>query len=68
MKQVTISKQSAQFFYEQCRGEYKGHMARIPNNPVLHGFCSAHDANSEVEFANFLDAISKALKGDGEAF
>jgi len=67
MKEIHISKESAQFFTEQCRGEHTGHMAMIPNNPTLHGFCKAYGVKTDCDFACFLRSVADALT-EGKEF
>ena len=64
----------AKFFYEQCAGVTSGHMAPIPNNPVLFGLLSAatgtrdnNYAASQTEFAELLREIADWLDGGGHA-
>lgn len=51
----------ANFFMEQCIGEHNGHMAAIPNNPVLMGLLNAHDACQQDKFAAFLREVADKL-------
>jgi len=65
-----VDKIVAELFYQQCAGSTTGHMAMIPNNPVLHGMlsaaypdfaCGVH-ACSKEQFAEFLQQASEALR------
>lgn len=58
----------AEFFYEQCAGTTTGHMAMIPNNPVIYGLIKASSnthgsdhAASQTEFAAILRKIADDL-------
>jgi hypothetical protein len=68
-----MPKEMAEFFYEQCAGTTSGHMAAIPNNPVLFGLVSAcagksgsTHACSRPEFAALLREAAAYL--EKEAF
>ena len=61
MMDVTVSEATAQFFYEQCAGEYTGHMSLIPNNPVIHGLIKAHSAIERSDFTRFLRQCADKL-------
>jgi len=61
MVEVTVSEPVAQFFYQQCAGETNGHMASIPNNPVIYGLIQAHKAMSPDDFARFLRQVADCL-------
>ena len=52
-----VSEAVAEFFMNQCVGEQNGHMAMIPNHPVLYGLCAAHGVKSPKDFAAFLQDI-----------
>ena len=56
----------SKFFYSQCCGMYSGHMAAIPNNPLLFSLFSSfgqHEGHSlsEKAFANALRSIADSL-------
>lgn len=62
------NKTLARFFYEQCAGSTTGHMAMVPNNPVIFGLikaCSNHSDNSyaatEMDFAEILRGMADSL-------
>ena len=64
----SMNKQLAKFFYEQCAGSYSGHMANIPNNPVLFGLTKAYSGGSDnlyaatqTEFAEMLREVADEL-------
>lgn len=64
MNKQAISK----FFYEQCAGSTSGHMAMIPNNPVLFGLIKSmsgtNDNNyacTQTEFAAILRELAEDL-------
>ena len=59
----------ATLFYEQCAGTTAGHMAPIPNNPVLFSMVKAKMNNhshthaaSKNEFAELLREIARTLE------
>jgi len=59
---VNVSKEMAIFFKDQLVGTYSGHMAAIPNNPVLYGLMAAHKAdNSNRDFAEFLRQVADKI-------
>lgn len=62
---LDVSKAMAELFMNQCMGEYCGHMANVPNNPVLFGLCNAHGINDKSDFAKFLVEVAGKLE-DGE--
>lgn len=59
----------ADLFYEQCAGTFSGHMANVPNNPVIFSLVwSATEstgiggrAATKEEFAVFLREIADML-------
>jgi hypothetical protein len=62
-------KTMARFFCSQCIGSTNGHMAKIPNNPVLHellvSYIGGSGEPSEEDFVNFLlDVIDGMERGD----
>jgi len=61
---MKVSKETAKFFMDQCVGTYSGHMAAIPNNPVLYGLLKCHgiDQHSTHQMAEFLCAVAYELK------
>lgn len=61
---VTVSEPMAAFFMEQCMGSYNGHMAAIPNNPVLDAVCKAHSVHNKEQFARFLRQVADQLTKD----
>jgi len=72
-RRVVISKLLAKFFYEQCAGTTAGHMANIPNNPVLfsliQGFSSGHkniNAVEQEDFIKFLRLIADELESESK--
>lgn len=60
-------KKLANVFYEMCLGITSGHMANIPNNPILFSIFSAISENGyqmgKVEFAKTLREFADALEG-----
>ncbi len=59
-----VSESVAVFFFEQCHGERPGHLANMPNNPVLQGLLKAHDVNSKKDFVDFLRRAANRLNKD----
>lgn len=59
--EVTVSEAVATYFYEQVCGMYSGHMAGIPNNPVLYGLAKAHRVDTHEDFARFLRQCADQL-------
>jgi hypothetical protein len=62
------NKMMADFFYEQCAGTLSGHMAPVPNNPVLFGLMSVwlgtndnRHAATKAEFAELIRKIADEL-------
>jgi len=62
MSDVTVSEAVAKYFYEQCSGQYNGHMSMIPNNPVLFGLLQAHSVGSPTDFARFCRQVADQLE------
>jgi hypothetical protein len=61
---IKVSEPVATFFMDQCIGETSGHMAMIPNNPVLDGLITAHGVKNKKDFAAFLiDVSNQLMKG-----
>ena len=54
----------AEYFYDQCAGSYTGHMANVPNNPVLHGLMLACGVKSKKDFASQLRKFADAIDPD----
>ena len=63
-----IDRKMAKFFLDQCVGTTDGHMAAIPNNPVLYSLTAAYLGlrPKEKEFATFLRELADALDCDME--
>ena len=67
---MEVSKGTAEFFKQQCIGEFSGHMSMIPNNPTLFGLLQAHGCDranattDDEEFIKFLRACADALESD----
>ncbi len=62
------NKAMAEFFYEQCAGSTSGHMAMLPNNPVVYGLIKAHTgtrdnchAATKTDFAVLLRKMADEL-------
>ena len=69
-----VSLAMSELFYEQCAGTTSGHMAMIPNSPILFGITAAqcgnpvgHNAASKEDFAAFLRDAADWLDGGGHA-
>jgi len=64
----------ARIFYEQCAGTTPGHMANVPNNPILFSILSAVTkpgsknayACSKESFSTTLRKIADALDDDDQ--
>lgn len=62
----------SELFYEQCAGTYSGHMANVPNNPLMFGLVAAATevrsdncyAASKNNFANLLREIADQLHSE----
>lgn len=61
---IKVSEAVAKYFYNQVCGLYSGHMALIPNNPVLQGLMEAHGVNNPKDFAGFLREVADNLEKD----
>jgi hypothetical protein len=62
-------KELARLFENQCIGSYSGHMASIPNNPVIWSIFMAADAcGDRKKFVSvlraFADELEKLTKDD----
>lgn len=70
-----MSKELAEFFYDQCCGQHAGHMAMLPNNPVLHslmrglGVISPNNVgnNEREKFAEMLRQLAYELETTSSA-
>ena len=60
-KKIIVSDAMAILFKDQCMGETSGHMAMIPNNPVLFGICTAHNIKTDKDFSDFLKQVAEKL-------
>lgn len=67
-KDIEVSSPVAKYFFEQCAGSCNGQMASVPNNPVLHGLCLAHKADSKDSFSKFLREVADRLDEGNNAF
>ena len=61
---MNVSREVAAFFSEQCYGTHNGHMAEIPNNPVISGLLMAHGVDRNEYFIEFLRKAADALEGE----
>ena len=62
-----MNKILAKIIMEQCIGSYSGHMASIPNNPIIYSMFRAvmtehNTRNDEKDFAIALRKIADALE------
>ena len=61
-----MDKLTAKIIQEQMIGQTNGHMAAIPNNPIMFSmfevYCDGTLADRDWMFAEFLKEISEALK------
>lgn len=55
-------KEFAELFYEQCAGQYSGHMSMIPNNSVLHSMMRVANVRDHKSFAAFLRKVADELE------
>ena len=63
-----MSKEIARLFYDQCVGEYSGHMSAIPNNPLFMSIFKAAGFNSgERSFSKILREFADVLDGEAES-
>ena len=65
MMMENVNNPTALLFYEQCLGESNGHMAMIPNNPVIQSIATAHGIKTKEDFACFLREVADYLDGGG---
>lgn len=59
---VEVNKAIANLFFDQCYGTYSGHMANVPNNPVLMSICSASGVTGQNTFKEFLLKVAEELE------
>jgi len=60
-EEVKVNEAIANLFYEQCMGTHSGHMANIPNNPVLMSICVASGVKDVNSFKQFLASVDDHL-------
>ena len=60
-EKMIVSKPMAKLFMDLCMGESSGHMAMIPNNPVLFAMCKSHNIYDEDDFSRFLRMVANQL-------
>jgi hypothetical protein len=65
-KTVKVNESIAELFYDQVMGDHNGHMANIPNNPVLQSICRSSGVSSRQAFRDFLRDVADNLKKDFE--
>lgn len=66
MKEIdSVSHSMAKLFYDQCFGTTDGHMAAIPNNPVLNSIVVASGVRTQEQFADFIREVADWLDGGG---
>lgn len=64
--QPTVGK-LARLFYDQCVGEFNGHMAAVPHNPLFASIFKAAGWNGgERSFSNILRQIADDLDKEAE--
>ena len=63
---MDINNEMAELFYEQCCGESAGHMAMIPNSPILKSIAKVHGIKNQEHFAVFLREVANWLDGGGQ--
>jgi len=62
---MEVSLPMAKFFMDQIVGLHNGHMASIPNNPVLQSMIIAYFGTYKIDseqFREFLNGVSEALR------
>lgn len=58
----------AKLFYDQCVGQYSGHMSAIPNNPLFSSIFYAAGltgTGDKKKFAEILRAFAEDLDNEG---
>jgi len=63
----SVNNPTALLFYDQCLGGSNGHMATIPNSPIMESICAAHGIKTQKDFARFLREAADHLDGGGHA-
>ncbi len=64
---MDVNYEMADLFYEQCVGETNGHMAAIPNSPILWSIAVVNNCKTKEAFAEFLREVANNLDGGGHA-
>lgn len=62
-REINVNESIAKLFYDQCMGSTSGHMANIPNSPILSAICLASGVVNENDFKQFLIDVSEELDG-----
>lgn len=55
---MTLDESTADYFLDQCFGQYNGHMAEVPYHPVLKSLGESHDIvdkNGRIDAKRALD-------------
>ena len=61
--EMAVSESVAHLFWEQCAGQYTGHMAAIPYHPILRSILQCHEcADDRHRFARFLRSVAGHLE------
>lgn len=60
-EKIQVNEAMAELFYEQCVGQYNGHMSAIPNNPTLMSICKACGVKDKKDFKEFLLKLSENI-------
>ena len=69
MSILIVSEAMAELFYDQCAGDSNGHMATIPNSPILNSILIAHKArDTKAQFAEFLREVADQLTKEEPPF
>ncbi len=61
---IAVSTPAAYLFYDQCCGVSNGHMAEIPNSPIIKSMAVVHGVSSKKQFADFLREVADCLDED----
>lgn len=64
LESTKVSKAAAEFFREQCTGEYGGQEGLVPYNPVILSLVRSHMACGPKDFAQFLRQVADVLENE----
>ena len=60
--EIEVTESVANFFYQQCVKTFPGHMANVPNIPVLYSLFKSHKVDTEADFVRFLRRVIEQLE------